>query len=142
MTYHLAMNSYPSIRLRACLAVVQEERILLVPHFDTDASAVQWNLPGGSVRFGERLQDAARRECAEETGILAEVTGLLDVSEVILPERPWHSVTVTYLARASGGVLRAEPYHAHGEKSPRWFSHAELKGIACHPAAVIRRALG
>ena len=87
------------------------------------------------------LAVAAQRECAEETGIFAEITGLLDVSEVILPEKPWHSVTVTYLGCMVGGDLCAEAGHEHGYKPPRWFSAEELEQVACHPAAVIKKAL-
>jgi ADP-ribose pyrophosphatase YjhB (NUDIX family) len=51
-----------SIRVRVCVAVVQEGGILLVPHFNTDVGPVQWIIPGGGVRFSECLEDEARRE--------------------------------------------------------------------------------
>jgi len=50
------------IRVRACLAVVQDGRVLLVPHYDTDVGPVQWVIPGGRMKYGERLQEAALRE--------------------------------------------------------------------------------
>ena len=132
--------SNDSIRIRVCLAVVKDHLILLVPHFDTDKGPVQWNLPGGQIRFGEALKDAAVREVREETGINAEVIELLDVSEVFLPERPYHSLTITYLARPVAGKLRAEADHPFRIKEPRWFSMDELGGILFHPEAVIRKA--
>jgi 8-oxo-dGTP pyrophosphatase MutT (NUDIX family) len=66
------------IRVRACLAVVHHDRLLLVPHYRTDVGAVQWNLPGGRVEFGEGVEAAALREFEEETGLRARITGLLD----------------------------------------------------------------
>jgi len=39
----------------------------------------QWALPGGKQDIGESAADCAVRECEEETGIKAEVTGLLGV---------------------------------------------------------------
>jgi ADP-ribose pyrophosphatase YjhB (NUDIX family) len=92
------------------------------------------------IRFGEALKDAAVREVREETGINAEVIELLDVSEVLLSERPYHSLTITYLARPVRGKLRAEADHPFGIKEPRWFSKDELGDILCHPEAVIRKA--
>ena len=130
------------IRVRVCLAVVHDHKLLLVPHYDTDAGPVQWTVPGGGVEFGESLQAAAVREFFEETGLQAEVTGLLHVSETILPDRPYHSVTISFAGSITGGELQAEANHPYGEKFPRWFSAAEVGAVTYHPEATVEKALG
>jgi|GEM_PF-1162498 len=129
------------IRVRACLAVVKNGRILLVPHYATDVGPVQWNLPGGRVRFEESLTETARREFREETGLEARVLRLLDVSEIILPERPWHSITVTFAGEVLGGKLTAEAGHLYGTKAPHWLAAEELREKAYHPRSAIEAAL-
>jgi ADP-ribose pyrophosphatase YjhB (NUDIX family) len=129
------------IRIRVALAVAHEGRILLVPHYDTDAGPVQWTIPGGRLAFGEALRTAAAREFTEETGLTAHVDDLLDVSEVLLPERPYHSLTITFRGTLLDGTLAAEAGHPYGAKLPRWFSAAELAGLAYHPPATVDRAL-
>lgn len=130
-----------SIRVRACLAIVKDNKILLVPHYKTDAGAVQWVIPGGKLEFGESLQEAAIREFFEETGLQAKVTGLLDVSEVILSERPYHSITITFSGDVTNGGLRPEANHPYGEKMPRWFSMTEVKKVEYHPEKTVEKAL-
>jgi 8-oxo-dGTP diphosphatase len=131
-----------TIRMRACLAVVERGKILLVPHYKTDVGETQWTVPGGKVEFGESLETAVVREFYEETGLKVEVTGLQDVSEEISPERPYHSVTIAFTSRVIGGDLRAEANHPYGVKLPRWFSAAELTQVKYHPARTVEIALG
>jgi ADP-ribose pyrophosphatase YjhB (NUDIX family) len=131
-----------NIRVRACVALVNDSRILLVPHYDTDVGPVQWLIPGGSIRFGESLRQAALRELEEETGLQACITGLLDVSEVILTEKPWHSVTIVFSGELSGGRLATEKGHRYGEKDPRGFSADEIRQIKYHPTRAVELALG
>jgi hypothetical protein len=44
-------NMSNSIRIRVCLAAVQDDKLLLAPHYDTDAGPVQWTVPGGRVSY-------------------------------------------------------------------------------------------
>lgn len=129
------------IRVRAALAVVRDGKILLVPHYDTDAGPLQWLIPGGGVRFGEGVREAARREFAEETGLRAEVGELLDVSEVLLPERPWHSITISFHGSIVGGTLAAESDHGFGVKAPRWLSAEDLARVPFQPKRSVELAL-
>jgi 8-oxo-dGTP pyrophosphatase MutT (NUDIX family) len=46
------------------------EGILLIRQYRHLIDNVSWEIPGGRVDQGEGLEEAARRECMEETGIL------------------------------------------------------------------------
>ena len=47
----------------------ENERILICQRHRTDAYGLQWEFPGGKVHDGEALQEALRRELAEELKI-------------------------------------------------------------------------
>lgn len=66
--------------------------------------AGHWEFPGGTVAFGEKLEQAVRREFDEEYGMTVEVTGLLGVADHLLPDEGQHWVSVSFRARHVGGV--------------------------------------
>jgi 8-oxo-dGTP diphosphatase len=63
----------------------------------------EWSLPGGRIEPSERAMDAALRELREETGVEAEITGLIDVVDGLFPEAGRHYVLIDYAARWLSG---------------------------------------
>ncbi len=71
----------------------------------------KWEFPGGSVEFGERLEEALVREVREEYGFEIEVEKLLDVVDHIIPDEHQHWVSPTFLcAHRSGTPHIREPH--------------------------------
>ena len=89
----------------ASIAVLNQNKVLLVRR-GRAPFAGSWSLPGGKIEGAESPRDAARRELKEETGIEADVEGILDRVTVAAPGDNTYRLTVFY-GRLTGGVLKA-----------------------------------
>ena len=76
-------RSYPDRPfLGVSAAILCRSHILIVQRGEPPNEGV-WSLPGGAVEVGEPLDVAARREIAEETGLVFTPHRLADLVEVI-----------------------------------------------------------
>lgn len=86
------------------VVVVEDDRMLLVRR-GHEPRAGMWAVPGGKVRTGETLRDAAVRETREETGLVVEIGAVAWVGEDMSDAR--HIVLIDFLAVPVGGQLAA-----------------------------------
>ncbi len=91
-----------------------------------------WALPGGFIDYGELVEDGARREVMEETGLTVELTALLGVYSAPGRDPRQHNLSVTYIGRAEGEPIgaddaaRAEVFALDALPEPLCFDHAEI----------------
>ena len=105
------------------------EEVLLIKR-GTPPRFGQWSVPGGRLEWGETLQSAALRELKEETGVDAELLGLIDVIDGVFPARPGgeitrHYVLIDYAARWTGG----EPVAGDDAAEARFVSRDEAMAL-------------
>jgi 8-oxo-dGTP diphosphatase len=96
-------------RCGASAAVFRSQEVLLVQR-GQGALAGLWSLPGGHIEPGERAREAALREVREETGVAAELVGLIDLHEVLLHAGGTlaaHYLIAVFCGRWSAGQPRA-----------------------------------
>jgi 8-oxo-dGTP diphosphatase len=83
------------------------DQVLLIKR-GTPPRLGQWSLPGGRLEWGETTKVAALRELLEETGVEAELLGLVDVLDGVFTSRTTgettlHYVMIDYAARWTAG---------------------------------------
>jgi 8-oxo-dGTP pyrophosphatase MutT (NUDIX family) len=129
----------PTSRKPSASVLVRDEagRVLMLRRVDNGL----WTIPTGALKKGETITECGIRECAEETGIEIEVTGLVGVfttpDHVIEYLRDGKTnevrqpVNICLHARPVGGDLRPEPAEA---SQVCWLDPADLPGLDIHPA--------
>lgn len=87
-------------KLVVSVIVRRKDKFLLVKE-TLENGKDYWIIPGGKVEFGETIEDAARREIEEETGIKAKKLTFLSYYEAITTKHNYHSVIFFFETRTN-----------------------------------------
>lgn len=135
---------YPHMAVTVDLVVLDrsagEGRILLIrrarPPFEG-----RWALPGGFVDMDERIEDAARRELLEETGVAAGKLRFLGYFDAIGRDPRERTVSFAFAAEIDAAAARiragddaaAAEWHDVADLPPLAFDHAGIVAAALRP---------
>lgn len=105
------VGSRPLIMTGACVILVNSNNELLL-QLRKDNNC--WGLAGGSMEIGESLEQVAKRELHEETGLTANILSLFNVysGEDFYYKYPHgdevYNVVTAYICRDYEGILRRD----------------------------------
>ena len=129
-------NDYPdSPRVAVGAVVFKDERVLLVRRGQPPAQNL-WAIPGGSVKLGETLAQAAERELLEETGIRIRAAEPIYTFDVIERDEGgkvrFHYVIVDLAA----DYVKGKPSAGDDAMEARWISVDEINGLEVNTATL------
>ncbi|MEE2721809.1 MAG: NUDIX hydrolase [Pseudomonadota bacterium] len=121
---------------------LKDDQVLLVKRAKPPITW-QWSIPGGGQELGETTREAALRELKEETGVDAELIGLIDVIDTVREDEEgriqFHYTLVDFAAIWRSG----EPVADDDVSDAQWvlLSDLEDKGLWSETIRVIREAV-
>jgi 8-oxo-dGTP diphosphatase len=130
----------------AAIAVVEHEGKFLLVRRANPPDPGRWGFPGGKIEWGETAAQAAMRELAEETSIVAQALGAFDCVDVIKPDSAdgpgHHYVLVAVACRYVSGTAVA----ADDAAAAKWVTLEEIEAKSMdfldQVARLARRARG
>lgn len=103
----------------------ESKTLLLLRSKNTKNEPGTWSRPGGTIEYGETIEESLRREVREEVGI--EITNLeyTNIVDHFIPERNEHWISLGYKAKIAPSQT---PRNMEPNKCDdlRWFAKDEL----------------
>jgi 8-oxo-dGTP diphosphatase len=132
---------YPRAALTVDIVVFaldEEDLQVMLIQRDLKPFEGQWALPGGFVRVDESLEEAARRELEEETGLCSIYLEQLYTFGDVARDPRERVVTVAYYA-----LVNLEGHHVRASSDARnaaWFSVSDLPELAFDHVMILKTA--
>jgi len=101
----------PLILVGAIVLIFDEQNRILLQHRNDDQT---WDFPGGFVELGETIEETARREILEETGLIVHSLTLVDICSgkdyfYMYPNGDQvNAVVVVYESHSFSGSIKAD----------------------------------
>jgi len=130
--------AYPRPAVTADIAVLrleQEPEILLIQRRDEPFKDM-WALPGGFMEMEERLEECARRELQEETGIVAGE--LIRFDSYDKPDRDPRGRTITQVFVMIWKAEMGQAIAGSDARAIQWYKLSSLPELAFDHAEIIR----
>nr|VFK15217.1 MAG: ADP-ribose pyrophosphatase YjhB, NUDIX family [Candidatus Kentron sp. LFY] len=129
-------HTYPTQPIAAVGAVVFKDRSVLLIRRGQPPNQGLWAIPGGCVRLGETLKEAAEREIREETGIRIRARRPIYIFDTVDRDKEgkirYHYVIVDLLA----DYLDGRPMAGDDALEARWVTSEELDSLPVSKATM------
>jgi len=126
-------NNRPTAPQVGVGAVVFHDGAVLLVQRRNPPCADEWAIPGGKVRLGETLQQAAEREILEETGIHIKAGEPVYAFDLIEKDASgqvrWHYAIIDLQADYISGEIRA----GDDAIAAAWFKPEDLATVVVNP---------
>lgn len=109
------------------IIVVKDSKVLLGKRLSSHGIGT-WQFPGGHLQYGETIEDCAKRELFEETGLTIQNVRYGPYTNDIFKAEQKHYITLFVIAEYDSGVLvLKEPNKCEKWKWFRWSHLPEPK---------------
>ena len=125
----------PQPRVAVGVVIVKNSSVLLIRRGNEPSKGL-WSVPGGLIELGETVEEAARREVKEETGIDIRIERLLEVANNIVRDEQgkirFHYVLIDFLAHPLSSSLKSQS----DASEAKWVHFKELSDYSLTKGAM------
>jgi 8-oxo-dGTP diphosphatase len=118
----------PAVTVDVVIVTKPPSRRVLLIRRKHDPFAGAWAIPGGFIEMGESLEDAARRELREETGVAAGRLAQMHTFGDPNRDPRGRTISVAYLAEVDADSI--QPSAADDADAVGWFALARPPKLA------------